>query len=398
MIQEATQQQMGQLAGKWLVVMQDARYDESGPTRLAYICDDEQAALEVVERHNQKTPPDSPDAPYWRAYAVQCLPPGEEQSTPQDAKQLAGEADQRADGLLAKWDAQQGPPIVPGLFIKHCPDVCDQDEGGNDIPESRGHFHRLDFCPDRSGYLDRDEAFDLFVMIDDRNGPTLERVAGDRLRAAAAELAAMAEQIDPTPADRLPHLHLELTGGGKPRRVIEFPDPRAAFAAKFQADGDNPGRTLRPVSAMVGESADLSFAAPSSDAPAKGDLTWAVVVSKEGEPSRVAIAHASQHEAKAYASGINGNSDLTGRHAEVIPQQDAKQHASGGGERLLVEIVGGRAPRCVVEFGDPRQEFCDHHNATACDGSEARPILKPTPEDVPTLSFKQKVAEGKVTA
>lgn len=55
--------------------------------------------------------------------------------------------------------------------------------------------------------------------------------------------------------------------------------------------------------------------------------------------------------------------------------------------KLLVEIVGGRAPRYIIEFADPRQAFCDTHNSRCPDGSVARVIHSPGPRDVPDLSF-----------
>lgn len=68
---------------------------------------------------------------------------------------------------------------------------------------------------------------------------------------------------------------------------------------------------------------------------------------------------------------------ITG-HPETTPQP------------LLIEVVGGNAPRQVIEFGDPRVEFCDHHNAHSYDGSIARVIENPGPNDVPNVSFARK--------
>lgn len=54
---------------------------------------------------------------------------------------------------------------------------------------------------------------------------------------------------------------------------------------------------------------------------------------------------------------------------------------------FLVEVVGGNAPRQVIEFGDPRQDYVDMHNGKSVDGSVARIIENPGPDDVPSLSF-----------
>lgn len=61
-------------------------------------------------------------------------------------------------------------------------------------------------------------------------------------------------------------------------------------------------------------------------------------------------------------------------------------------ERFMVEVAGGIAPRQVIEFADPRVEFCEHHNASAIDGSVAKIIRDPGLHDEPTLSFARHIS------
>lgn len=61
-------------------------------------------------------------------------------------------------------------------------------------------------------------------------------------------------------------------------------------------------------------------------------------------------------------------------------------------QRFLVEVIGGPQGRFVVEFRDPRQQFCDYHNSTVNDGSVARVVENPRADEVADLDFRKRSA------
>lgn len=318
--------------------------------------------------------------------------------------------------------------------IPYSPSVCMDDEAGSEREETRGHVWRLAVDPDYDGYLDRDEGFSLFVEITDHEMP-IAKAAYKRIYAAAEELRTLARSIEVeySLATRdiepvlessssewfkeyraswgeaiVPNVHIkhepevfdvdeddnEIPGSRGHSHCLKFDcEELSARGLEFvlldyidDRDGDLKESAARRLWDASDQLRDTAIELSPAINPGDGDFS--VVISEAGQPDRTTLAGVSQHEAEGYAKGINSVSDLTGKRARVVHRDMEAPHTAEQLSRLMVEITGGNAPRYVIEFGDPRKRFCEHHNANSPDGSVARIIENPTSKDQPDISFK----------
>lgn len=255
----------------------------------------------------------------------------------------------------------------------YSPNCCIEDENGNEIEATRGHAWRLAVDPDYEGYLDRDEGFSLFVEITDHEMP-IEKAAFQRIYAAAEELQALARKIEVA--------YIQATGDIEPS-----PTSGDDLLAKYETESGEeivPGVRIKhnPKSCLVDENGSeiegtrghihgLEFIDKAIE-ECGGVFTLADFIDDRDAPT------VNEAAAKRLLAASDQLRDAAFQLAPHTPEKLP---------RLMVEVIGGDAPRHVVEFKDPRVGFCQQHYARSTDGTIARAILHPSPNEVANTDF-----------
>lgn len=294
---------------------------------------------------------------------------------------VASETTERRHFHNEKMEANK-QVLADGVAVApYSPSARLTDEHGDEIKETEGHAWRLIVEPDRDGYESREEFFSLFLDIADHDKP-MKKAAFERIYAAAEQLQNLARKIQVQYVRETGDIGPEPTGGEELQAKYDAEwGPEVVPNVRIKHDPS--GRLINDDGSEVegtrGHIHDLEF----NDKALEERGGIFILADYFDDRDAPMINEAAAKRLLAASDQLRDTAfELAPHTADQLP-------------RLMVEIVGGMAPRYVCEFDDPRKAFCQHHNATSGDGSVARILPNPGPEIVPNLSFAKKTEVAK---